>query len=88
MSTIYLALAANANAAALGGKAIVIGTEHEPEKAERAKQYWAEAGAGVSEAIDLRVGDLQETLKTNMPTVDFLLLDSMFQFRGCPEVHG
>lgn len=74
MSTIYLALAAAANAHALGGRANVIATEHEPAKAAQARTYWAEAG--VQDAIDLREGDLQETLKDNMPVVDFLLLDS------------
>ncbi|KAL1408262.1 hypothetical protein Q8F55_005068 [Vanrija albida] len=75
VSTIYLALAAAENAAALGGDAVVIGTEHEPEKAERARAYWREAGTRAVDVIDLRVGDLRETLASGLGQIDFLLLD-------------
>lgn len=83
VSTIYLALAASANAAAAGGKgnkANVIGTEYEPTKAARAREYWAECGDSVTGAIDLREGDLRETLKENLEEVDLLLLDSKITF--------
>ncbi|CAK9785397.1 S-adenosyl-L-methionine-dependent methyltransferase [Cutaneotrichosporon oleaginosum] len=73
VSTIYLALAARQNAAALGGVARVIGTEHEAAKAAQAREYWREAGVG--DVIELRVGDLRETLKNEMGSVDCLLLD-------------
>lgn len=90
VSTIYLALAvgqnvetANAQLAAatprVHGK--VIATEKEPTKAERAKKHWSEAGEEVEPWIELRLGDLTETLKVDegMPeTVDLLLLDSEF----------
>lgn len=79
VSTIYLALAAAANAATGGGQArkpTVIATEHEPAKAAQARQYWAECGDAVSSVIDLREGDLRETLKENIQDVDLLLLDS------------
>ncbi|CAK7212843.1 hypothetical protein SCUCBS95973_001598 [Sporothrix curviconia] len=81
VSTIYLALAAAANAAAAGAssssgkKARVVATEHEPTKATQARAYWDECGPAVSDVIDLRVGDLRETLKTDLENVDFLLLD-------------
>ncbi|KAK5996814.1 hypothetical protein PT974_02158 [Cladobotryum mycophilum] len=65
VSTIYLALAAAANAAASGkGKG-----------AARAREHWAECGEAVSDVIELREGDLRETLKENVEDVDFLLLD-------------
>lgn len=76
VSTIYLALAAAENAAALGGTALVVGTEHEEAKADRAREYWAFSGTDAVKAIDLRVGDLRETLKTGLGEIDFLLLDS------------
>ena len=77
VSTIYLALAATANAAATGGHARVIATENEPSKAAKAREHWSECGDEISSAIELREGDLRETLKENLENVDFLLLDSM-----------
>lgn len=79
VSTIYLALAAAANAAAHGGekrRARVIATEHEASKAVRAREYWAECGKVVTDVVELREGDLLETLKDDVEDVDFLLLDS------------
>jgi predicted O-methyltransferase YrrM len=76
VSTIYLSLAVGKNIEATGGSGTVVGTEHEPSKAEKAREYWAEAGDEVIRQIDLRVGDLRETLKTGLPQVDLLLLDS------------
>ncbi|KAG7290116.1 hypothetical protein NEMBOFW57_000112 [Staphylotrichum longicolle] len=82
VSTIYLALAVGQNIAdqkavgkSVGGK--VIATEKEPTKAARAREHWAEAGDEVEGFIELREGDLLETLSRNdMPEqVDFLLLD-------------
>lgn len=80
VSTIYLALAVGQNAArdAEGKKGRVIATEKEAAKAERAKGYWAQAGAEIQDVIDLRVGDLRETLKGDLGAVDFLLLDSEY----------
>jgi predicted O-methyltransferase YrrM len=79
VSTIYLALAVGSNLKASGGQGKVIATEKENTKAERARAYWTEAGDElVTNHIDLRVGDLNETLKTNVPTIDLVLLDSMF----------
>lgn len=77
VSTIYLALATAANAAATGGQARVIATENEPTKAAKAREHWQECGDEVSSVIELREGDLRETLKENIENVDLLLLDSM-----------
>ncbi|KAF2796799.1 S-adenosyl-L-methionine-dependent methyltransferase [Melanomma pulvis-pyrius CBS 109.77] len=76
VSTIYLALAVGSNLEASGGEGKVIATEKEPSKAEKARAYWKEAGDElVTRHIDLRVGDLIETLKNDLPTVDLVLLD-------------
>lgn len=78
VSTIYLALAVGQNATRAQkkpGEAKVIGTEHWHEKAERARAFWKEAGDEVERWIDLREGDIRETLKSDMPTVDFVLFD-------------
>ncbi|KAJ6440122.1 O-methyltransferase [Purpureocillium lavendulum] len=75
VSTIYLALAAAANAKAGGKKARVVATEHEPAKAAKAREYWKECGEEVTGVIDLREGDLRETLKADLEDVDLLLLD-------------
>lgn len=86
VSTIYLALAVGQNARAQGGTAaddaVVVATENEPTKAARAREHWAAAGEDdeVARWIDLKEGDLRETLLHDMPaTVDFLLLDSEYR---------
>lgn len=68
VSTLYLADAVRAN-----GGGVVIGTEYEPAKAQAARAHFAEAG--VSDLIDLREGDLQETLQVIEGPVDFVLMD-------------
>jgi predicted O-methyltransferase YrrM len=68
VSTLYLAAAVRAN-----GGGLVIGTEHEPAKAAQARAHFAEAG--LSELIELREGDLRETLKGLQGPVDFVLMD-------------
>ncbi|KAM0201257.1 hypothetical protein ACHAPA_002431 [Fusarium lateritium] len=74
VSTIYLALAVAQNAGSSSGK--VIATENEPAKADRARKHWSQAGDDIERFIELREGDLRETLKTDLPEqVDFLLLD-------------
>ncbi|KAL4895029.1 O-methyltransferase [Aspergillus ambiguus] len=75
VSTIYLALAVAKTKAATGKAGVVIATEKEKEKAEIARQYWAQCGPAVQQEIDLREGDLLETLKDGLPQVDLLLLD-------------
>ncbi|EKC98488.1 purine nucleotide biosynthesis-related protein [Trichosporon asahii var. asahii CBS 8904] len=73
VSTIYLALAVLDNT---GGEGTVIATEHEPEKAAQARKYWAQCEEDIEKVIDLREGDLLETLKTLPGEVDLLLLDN------------
>ena len=68
VSTLYLAAAVHDNG---GGR--VIATEYEPSKAREARRNFAEAG--VEETIDLREGDLRETLRTIDVAVDFMLVD-------------
>jgi predicted O-methyltransferase YrrM len=68
VSTLYLADAVRAN-----GGGVVIGTEYEPAKAAAARASFA--AAGVEDLIDLREGDLRETLKTIEGPVDFVLMD-------------
>ncbi|KAG0001287.1 hypothetical protein BGZ80_008593 [Entomortierella chlamydospora] len=77
VSTIYWALAVTANIKAGGGngKGRVIATENEPTKAEKARQHWQECGEEVSGVIELREGDLLETLKEDVRDVDLLVLD-------------
>lgn len=78
VSTIYLALAVGQNAKVTGGgrDGRVVATEHESEKAPKARDYWAECGGEVEDVIELREGDLRETLKAELPAVDFVLMDS------------
>jgi predicted O-methyltransferase YrrM len=54
-------------------RAAVIGTEFEPEKAGIARSHFVEAG--LSDLIDLREGDLQDTLVNVQGPIDFMLID-------------
>jgi predicted O-methyltransferase YrrM len=73
VSTLYLAAAVRDNIRAAGGDGIVIGTEYESEKAQAARAHFQEAG--LTRFIDLREGDLRETLKEIDGPVDFMLVD-------------
>ena len=73
VSTLYLAAAVRDNVQRDGGAGRVIGTEHEPEKAQAARAHFAEAG--LSSLIELREGDLRHTLKNIDGPVDFMLID-------------
>lgn len=68
ISTLFLAAAVRDN-----GGGTVIATEYEPSKAAVARGNWARAG--LSEFIDLREGDLTETLRVIEGPVDFALFD-------------
>ncbi len=68
VSTLYMAKALRDN-----GGGVVIGTEHEPEKARLAHAHFEEAG--LADLIELREGDLRETLKTLEGPIDFVLVD-------------
>jgi predicted O-methyltransferase YrrM len=52
---------------------VVIGTENEPEKAKLARGHFAEAR--LAEFIDLREGDLRDTLVNVDGPIDFMLID-------------
>lgn len=82
VSTIYLALAVAQNVArdgqSSGGR--VIATEKEPSKASVAQKNWERAGDEIQGVIDLRIGDLRDTLAKDLGTVDFILLDSEYIF--------
>jgi predicted O-methyltransferase YrrM len=73
VSAIYLASAVRDNSTGSEPHGIVIGTEHEPAKAKAARENFA--AAGVAEFIELREGDLRETLKHIDRLVDFMLID-------------
>lgn len=70
VSTLYLAAAVRDNQVENG---VVIGTEYEPRKAEVARTNFEQAG--LSAFIELREGDLRQTLQDVSSPVDFLLLD-------------
>lgn len=70
VSTLYLAAAVRDNAE---GGGVVIGTEYEPGKARIARANFEEAG--LAPFIDLREGDLRETLRDIEGPVDFVLID-------------
>lgn len=69
VSTLYLAAAVRDNQVENG---VVIGTEYEPSKVEVARENFREAG--LSEFIELREGDLRQTLQDVGGPVDFLSL--------------
>src|SRR5712671_1001733 len=73
VSTLYLAAAVRDNVRTVGGSGVVIGTEYEREKARAARAHFNEAG--LSSFIDLREGDLRETLRQIEGPVDFMLVD-------------
>jgi predicted O-methyltransferase YrrM len=80
VSTLFLAAAVRRNLEQArqppldeGSQPIVIGTENEPEKARVARSHFADAG--LSDLIDLREGDLRETLRDVPGPIDFMLID-------------
>ncbi|KAI0443250.1 O-methyltransferase [Xylaria telfairii] len=80
LSTIYLALAVGQNASKLAPEqrkaAKVIATENEPSKIALARQHWKDAGEEVEPWIELREGDLRQTLASDLPKeIDFVLFD-------------
>jgi len=70
ISTLYLAAAVRDNQIENG---VVIGTEYEPDKVEVSRANFEEAG--LSEFIELREGDLRQTLQNVGGPVDFMLVD-------------
>ena len=72
VSTLYLAAAVRDNGHAPGA-GMVIGTEHEVAKARAARANFALAG--LEAFIELREGDLRETLNALEGPIDFVLID-------------
>jgi predicted O-methyltransferase YrrM len=70
ISTLYLAAAVRDNQVENG---VVIGTEHETDKVKIALENFRMAG--LSDFIELREGDLRQTLKDVGGPVDFMLVD-------------
>jgi len=73
VSTLFLAAAVRDNVRDDGGSGVVIATELEPAKAAAARANFAEAG--LSEWIELREGDLRQTLVDVGGPVEFMLVD-------------
>ena len=76
VSTLFLASALRDNSSSDEAKtntAIVVATEYEPEKAKIARSHFAEAG--LSHLVDLREGDLRDTLRQLKGPIDFMLVD-------------
>src|SRR5213082_3045056 len=73
VSTLYLAAAVRDNVQATGGYGVVIGTEYEPNKARAARAHFEQAA--LNDFIDLREGDLRNTLRQISGPVDFMLVD-------------
>jgi predicted O-methyltransferase YrrM len=80
VSTLFLAAAVRDNLRqetqspyGTGQTGVVIGTEYEPEKTKMARGHFDEAG--LSDLIDLREGDLRDTLVDVAGPVDFMLID-------------
>jgi len=70
VSTLYLAAAVRDNQVENG---VVIGTEHESGKVRVARENFRKAG--LNEFIELREGDLRQTLQDVGGPVDFMLVD-------------
>jgi predicted O-methyltransferase YrrM len=73
VSTLFLAAAVRDNSRVAGTSGVVVATEYEQEKAAIAKANFA--AAGLSEFIELREGDLRDTLVNLCGPVDFMLID-------------
>ena len=73
VSTLYLAAAMRDNARLRGGHHVVIGTEYEAAKVRKARANFR--SAGLEAFVDLREGDLRETLRDTGGPVDFMLVD-------------
>jgi predicted O-methyltransferase YrrM len=72
VSTLYLAAAVRDNGWS-PGEGRVIGTEHEREKSRAARGHFIEAG--LADYVELREGDLRQTLAAIDAPIDFMLMD-------------
>jgi predicted O-methyltransferase YrrM len=85
VSTLFLASAVRDTLRQERGDAtgVVIGTEYEPDKAKVARSHFSEAG--LTPLIDLREGDLRETLVDIRGPIDFMLVD-IWAPMACPAL--
>ena len=84
VSTLYLAQALRRLEARDHSRGTVIATEYEPAKAATARRNFAVAG--LADYIDLREGDLRQTLARIEGTVDFVLMDIWEMARPAMEL--
>lgn len=73
VSTIYLAAAVRENMDWSGAPGTVIGTEWEPAKVEAARNNLD--AAGLADVVEIREGDVRQTLKDVGGPIDFALMD-------------
>ena len=73
VSTIYLAAAVRENVTTRGGPGVVIGTEWEPAKIAAARNNLE--AAGLSDVVEIRRGDVRETLRDVEGPIQFVLMD-------------
>lgn len=73
VSTIYLAAAVRENLESSTGSGAVIGTEWEPAKVAAARNNIGRVG--LSDIVEIREGDVRETLRDVGGPVDFVLMD-------------
>jgi predicted O-methyltransferase YrrM len=73
VSTLYLAQAMKRLELADGERGLVIATEYEASKAATARANFA--AAGLAGYVELREGDLRETLREIQHPIDFVLMD-------------
>ena len=73
VSTIYLAAAVRENSARSGEVGTVIGTEWESAKVAAARRNLQ--AAGLADVVEIREGDVRDTLKDVGGPVDFILMD-------------
>lgn len=84
VSTLYLAQALRRLEARDHSRGIVIATEYEPTKAAEARHNFAVAG--LADYIDMREGDLRQTLARIEGSVDFVLMDIWEMARAAIEL--
>lgn len=73
VSTLYLAAAVRENVAETGGPGLVTGTEWEPAKVAAARENLTRAG--LDDVVDIREGDIRDTLKEIEGGIEFVLMD-------------
>ena len=73
VSTIYLAAAVRENAESAEASGLVVGTEWEPTKVEAARENLR--AVGLADIVDIREGNVLETLRDVGGPVDFVLMD-------------